>query len=537
MLQLLEKEPKKAIDAFYTDLSFGTAGLRGLMGVGTNRMNRYTVRKTTYGLAQFLLKKKPAGSIKVIIGFDNRHHSPLFAEEAARVLAAQGITAYLFKELRPTPLVSFGCRHLGCDAAIMITASHNPLSYNGYKVYGSDGGQIIPPDDAAITNAIEEVSSPASLPLAPPRHHLIIRVDTSLDTAYLKAIKPLALYAKENKKSGSLLKIVYTSLHGTGSTLVPTALKSWGFSTLSFVESQIMPHPDFPGVSSPNPETKEALAVGMAQMQEEKADLLIATDPDADRVGIATFTKGELYQFSGNEIAILCAHHICKTLSEQKKMPPNGAVVISIVTTDLVEKIATSYGVSCFKVLTGFKWIAEKIEEWKKKKEHTFLFGAEESYGYLIGTHARDKDAVVSSCLLAEIALQAKLQGKSLKEELEEIYRTYGLFREKQRTLSFSPDQKGAAEMHALMQQLRTSAPKVIGEEAVTHTSDLLQKGALPPADVLCFTLGKQSKLIIRPSGTEPKIKLYAFTSEKYSPSAEATCEKRLNAILQGIKV
>lgn len=549
---LLTNDPQKVSDAFYTDISFGTAGLRGIMGVGTNRINQYTVRKTTQGVAKFLLEKKKTDQLKVIIGFDNRHNSELFAKETARVLAGNKIHVYLLNELRPTPYVSFGCRYFNCDAAIMITASHNPSEYNGYKVYGSDGGQIVPPDDEQIISHVQNIKSIEGIPSAQDNDSHIVYIDGTLDKKYLKVIHPLAFFPKENAEHGKSLKIVYTSLHGAGITLVPEALKSWGFSNLSLVETQIIPHGDFPTVSSPNPESKEALRLGISQLIDEKADLLIATDPDADRVGIASRNEEEIYQFNGNEIAALCTEHICSNLSEQKRMPERPAIITTIVTSDLIEHIAKANNVTCFKVLTGFKWIAKMIREWEESSDgYTFLFGAEESYGYLIGTHARDKDAVVSSCLLSEIALKAKLEGKTLKDQLDQIYRKYGVFREQQLSLSFSEGQEGEHRMKALMDMLRQSPPATIGNEKIITIEDYLkgekqdlssrkvEKLTLPHSNVLTLSLENGGKLIIRPSGTEPKVKLYASTHQEFKTDLEVTkkeCEEKLEEMLKNAK-
>lgn len=550
---LIETDPQQIIDAFYTDIAFGTAGLRGVMGVGTNRVNCYTIRKATEGVAQFLLAKKKTEELKVIIGYDNRHNSELFAKETARVFAGHKIRVYLLNELRPTPYVSFGCRYFNCDAAIMITASHNPSEYNGYKVYGPDGGQVVPPDDEQIISYVKRSGSIEAIPLAEENDPHIISIDGTLDKEYLKAIQPQALFPKENVSEGENIKIIYTSLHGAGITLVPEALKNWGFSNLSLVETQIIPHGDFPTVSSPNPESKEALRLGISQLIDEQADLLIATDPDADRVGIASRDGEEIYQFNGNEIAALCAEHICNNLAIQNRMPERPAIVTTIVTSDLIERIAEANGIACFKVLTGFKWIAEKIRSWEEDPQgYNFLFGAEESYGYLMGTHARDKDAVISSCLLSEIALKAKREGKTLKEQLDAIYRKYGVFREQQLSLSFSAGQEGQHRMKALMDTLRNSPPQSIGSDKIVAIEDYLkgekqdlssrkvEKLTLPHSNVLSLSLANGGKLIIRPSGTEPKVKLYALAYHEAQADLEIAkkeCEQKLEEMLKNAKI
>lgn len=540
-VEVLARDPKALTDAFYTDLSFGTGGLRGLMGVGTNRMNIYTVRKATQGLANYILKNgdPEAG---VIIGFDSRHYSREFALEAARIFAGNKIKAFLLKELRPTPFISFACRQKRCQAAIMITASHNPKEYNGYKVFWSDGGQIVPPHDIGIMREITAIPKLTDVNLTSEHDPLIIHIDGDLDEAYISAITNLQHFPKENKKHGDGLKIAYTSLHGTGFTLMPRALSSWGFTTVNFVESQIVPDGNFPTVEFPNPEYSETLRLGIEEMVKTNSDLLIATDPDADRMGVAVMHQGEPTILNGNEVATICVYFLCETLSKQKKMPPNGAFVTTIVTTALLKAIATSYERPCFEVLTGFKYIGEKIDEWEKMKDgYQFLFGAEESYGYLIGTHARDKDGIVSGCLIAEIVLQQKLQGKTLVDLLETIYRKYGLFHEKQASIDFKPGKEGSDQIQRLMMQLRSNLPKNLCGQQVIEVEDF-EKGTkdnLPHSDVLLFRLKDQSKIVIRPSGTEPKIKVYAAV---YEPSFDtlqegvAKCNKRLETLIKTLR-
>lgn len=549
--KLLRENPQALVDAFYTDLSFGTAGLRGIMGVGTNRMNQYTVRIATQGLANYINKQpKIETNRRVFIGYDSRHNSDLFAKESAQVLAANGIQAYLLKELRPVPFVSFGTRYCQCTAGIMITASHNPAEYNGYKVFWSDGGQVVPPHDTGIMKEVLAVTDISSVKLAPLNHTLIVWIDSSLDEKYLSAIHPLQHMPEENKRSGKDLKITYTSLHGTGITLAPKALNDWGFSSLNYVEQQIKPDGDFPTVKFPNPEYPEAMKLGLEHLKTTQSDILIANDPDADRLGVAALHKGIPFSLTGNEIAAICVEFLCEILTSQNRMPPKGAFVTTIVSTELIKAIADSYQRPCFEVLTGFKYIGEMIHQWETSRDgYQFLFGAEESYGFLLGTVARDKDAIVSSCLVAEIALYSKLKNQTLIDRLEAIYRKYGIFLEKQHSVNFNPGKEGMDKMKALMGSLRQNPPQKLGGSEITLVEDYasgerknLKTGkterlTLPKSDVLLFR-NEENKLIVRPSGTEPKLKLYAAVHQKEFPTIEeglAQCDKRLDQMIKAI--
>jgi phosphoglucomutase/phosphomannomutase len=548
--ELLEKDKQLALDAFYTTLSFGTGGLRGLMGPGTNRMNRYTVRMATQGLANYLLKT--ISSPSVVIGFDSRNNSELFAWEAAKVLAANNIHVYLIKELRPTPYISFACRQKKASAAIMITASHNPAAYNGYKVYWADGGQIVPPHDTGIIDEVKKIGDLGSIPVAKDNDPNIELIDPSFDELYYKAINPLQLFPQDNKASGKDLKITFTGLHGTGQTLVPHALRNWGFSSMNFVEQQMQPDGNFPTVKVPNPEFRETLQMGIDQLQETNSDILLATDPDGDRLGAVVRHHGEPIILTGNQIASICVHYICATLAQRHKLPKNGAVVTTIVSTDLIKKVANSFHVTCFEVLTGFKYIAEKIREWESEAHsYHFLFGAEESYGFLYGTHARDKDAAITSCLLAEIALQAKLKGNTLIDVLHEIYQAHGVYQEKQLSISFEPTKTNMEKMATMMQNLRSHLPTTFCGQKV-HVLEDYKEGqrhlllenksqslSLPASNVLLFRLEDGSKVVIRPSGTEPKIKIYACVHVKeFSSIDEALkrCTQKLDDLLQTAK-
>ncbi len=532
----LLNHPDQLTDAFFTDLSFGTGGLRGIMGAGSNRMNIYTVRKATQGLANYI-RKKGNPSLGVVIGFDSRHNSAQFAQEAATVFAAGGIKVYLIPELRPTPYVSFSTRHLKAQAGVMITASHNPKEYNGYKVFWQDGGQVVPPHDTGIIAEVDAIISPAEVKLAKLTDPLIVKTDKSLDEAYLKALSALQHFPGEDHRA---LKICYTSLHGTGITLMPEALHRWGFSAPHLVASQVVPDGDFPTVHFPNPEYPEALKAGIADLVRTGNDILLASDPDADRLGCAVRHLGKPITLSGNEQAAIAAYFICETLTKQKKMPPKGAIVTTIVTTELLKHIAKAYTIACIEVLTGFKYIGEKIHEWEKPGGYQFLFGAEESYGYLIGTYARDKDAMAAGCLFAEIAVRMKEQGKTLVDLLHEVYQKFGVFREKQMSLTFEEGKKGLDSIHRLMERLRKNPPAALAGEKVISIEDFL-KGTpenLPRSDVLLYRLEDQSKIIIRPSGTEPKLKVYLATTSK-SPSIEkglSDCDQCIDLLLSALK-
>ncbi len=503
--RLQQSDPKSLTDAFFKNLSFGTGGMRGIMGIGSNRMNIYTIRMATQGLANYI-KIEGVAPHTVFIGYDVRHHSREFAEETAKVFSGNGMRVLLSKEICPTPLVSFACRYYKCSAAVMITASHNPPQYNGYKVYWSDGCQIVPPHDAGIIQEVQKITSPSQVLLGSSYEE----IGSEIDEAYLNELKKLQM---RPELSHIPLKILYTNLHGTGIRLMPKALKEWGYTHLSFVEKQLPLDGNFSFAPSPNPEEEKALKLGIEQLNQERGDLLIATDPDADRIGLAI--PGT--RFTGNQIACLCLHHICKTLTEKKEFPQNGAFIKTIVTTELFKEIATSYGGKCIDVLTGFKYIGELIGIWEKAFDgYQYIFGGEESYGYLFGTFVRDKDAISSACLIAETAAAAKKEGKTLLDQLHEIYRKYGIHRETLKNLSFPDTQAGMEQMTTLMKKLRATPPTQIGGIPVTLFEDYLPgKENLPPSDVLRFWLNDKTKLVIRPSGTEPKVKIYAEVVQK----------------------
>lgn len=524
--QLLKENPSALSDAFFKNLSFGTGGMRGIMGVGTNRLNVYTIRMATQGLANYI-KKQFKKDLKVFIGYDVRHHSREFAEEAAKVFAGNGISALVSKDICPTPLVSFACRYYKCSAAVMITASHNPPEYNGYKVYWSDGGQVVAPHDEGIMNEVSKITSPNQVLMG----DLFEEVGEEIDEAYLKALKPLQMLKDLAKVP---LKIIYTNLHGTGIRLIPKALKAWGYTHLQFVEKQLPLDPNFTNAPSPNPEEEKALKMGTEQLKNDKADILIATDPDADRIGVVA--NG--VRFSGNQIACLLANHIASTLTAKKEFPPNAAFIKTIVTTELFKKIAESFGGKCVDVLTGFKYIGEQIGIWEASFDaYQFLFGGEESYGYLFGTFVRDKDAISSACLIAEMAALAKKQNLTLTDRLYQIYRKYGVSRESLLNLAFSDSKAGMEEMKGLMRHLRSHPPTHIAKLKVSAIEDYLYgHGGLPSSDVLRFWLEDGSKLVIRPSGTEPKVKIYAEVMGKAGKEIDEQikeCDERLKVLVE----
>ncbi|MGE3954056.1 MAG: phospho-sugar mutase [Parachlamydiales bacterium] len=549
-IQRLQREnPEALVDAFYTDLKFGTAGLRGIMGVGSNRMNVYTVRRATLGLARYLENQKAPGP--VLIAYDSRHNSRRFAEETARVLAACNREALLYREIRPVPLASFGCRYQHCAAAVMITASHNPPEYNGYKVYWSHGGQVLPPDDSGIIEEVERIKALDKIKTVPLNHPLIHQIDGEVDAAYLSAIVDCQSYPEQNQKEGGKLALTYTSLHGTGITLMPEALKRWGFSNLSLVEKQCLPDGDFPTTKSPNPEEEEALSLGIEQLRKAGGDLLIATDPDADRLGAAILHEGEPVIFTGNQIACLCLDHLCQAAAKTGSLPKTTTFIKTIVTTELFRTIAIASGFRCIDLLPGFKYIGQMMERWALAPPGgpTFGFAAEESYGYLVGTHTRDKDAIVCGCLLAEAALAAKLRGETLLDQLHRLYHQYGIHREHLKSLTYK-GKEGQQEIKGMMEHLRASPPTEIEGIPIMAIEDYLsgkrrepatgtQKPLpLPKTDALLFWLEDGTKLVVRPSGTEPKIKIYCGivssrfpTLQKGIADADARAERYLTRL------
>lgn len=521
-------------DAFGRDLDFGTGGLRGIMGPGSNRMNLTTVAKATQGLSNYILQLRPGGS--VAIAYDSRNRSAEFAREAARVVAGNGLKAYLFSDVRPTPELSFAVRELGATAGIVVTASHNPKEYNGYKVSWDDGGQVLPPHDRGIIDEVRKVESMSDVKLAEFQDALtsgrIVLIDEALDEAYLTALDRVRMRPDLTNDRGGDLRIVYTPLHGTGVRIVPPALERWGFSNVSIVEEQAVPNGNFPTTNSPNPEEKAALELALQLAEKVQADIVMATDPDADRIGIAVRHGGKYELLTGNQVGALLAYYVAETLKEQGRLPQNGAMIKTIVTTELIAAIAADYGLRLENCLTGFKYIAELIRGYEEaatssKPQYEFLMGCEESYGYLVGTHARDKDAVVSACVLAEMALWAKTREMTLIDVLSQLYARYGAHVESQLSKTM-PGLAGMKAISSLMDRLRQDPPAEVAGIAVdrvvdikNNTSRTMSSGkedtgpGLPSSNVLLFHLEDGSLVVARPSGTEPKIKFYFMVVDR----------------------
>ena len=522
-LENMDEKTKE--DAFYTNLEFGTAGMRGLIGAGTNRINIYVVRQATEGLARLIESK--GGNEKergVAIAYDSRHFSPEFAFESAAVLAKHGIKSYVFESLRPTPELSFAVRHLNCFAGIMITASHNPAPFNGYKVYGEDGGQMPPHDADALTTYIRAIENPFAVEVADIETEkasgLIEVIGEAIDAEYLKEVKDVNINPTLIEEFGKDMKIVYTPLHGTGEMLARRALAQAGFDSVQVVEAQATPDPDFSTVKSPNPESQAAFALAEELGRQVGADVLVATDPDADRVGVEVLQKdGSYLNLSGNQIGAIMAKYILEAHKNAGTLPENAALCKSIVSTDLVTKIAESYGATMFNVLTGFKFIAEKIQEFEEKHNHTYMMGFEESFGYLIKPFVRDKDAIQAVLVVAELAAYYRSRGLTLADGIEEIYKEYGYYAEKTISVTLS-GVDGAEQIKAIMAKFRNNAPKEWNATAITVVEDFKAQTATaadgtitnlttPPSDVLKYTLADGSWIAVRPSGTEPKIKFY----------------------------
>lgn len=548
-LESISGDEKEIEERFYRELEFGTAGMRGILGAGTNRMNIYTVRRASQGVSKYVLGLgREAAQAGVLIGYDTRNFSRVFAEETARVLAANGVKVYLFDTVHSVPEVSFGIRRLGCSAGVMITASHNPKEYNGYKVYGGDGGQL-PPDGAdVVVRAIDSFDLFKDIQLMDLddaiAKGLVEIVGPELNRQFLEEIKKQQLHPEAVRAVADTFKLIYTPLHGTGSRPVQTVLKEIGFSHVLVVKEQDTEDGNFPTVQSPNPEDKEGFTIAIRMAEEQDVDLIIGTDPDCDRVGIVVRDAAGVYQtLTGNQTGALLTEYILSSKKAAGTLPANGVVIKTIVTTELAAAIAQAYGVEIINVLTGFKYIGEKMTEFEKTGAHTYLFGFEESYGYLAGTHARDKDGVVSTMLIAEMAAFYKTKNMSLYEALQEIYKKYGYYCEK--TVSFTmPGKDGMEKMAALLKTLRENPPvRVNGMDIVVYTDYQAQtvKGIdgkndvirdLPKSDVLKYNLSDgKSYFIIRPSGTEPKIKIYLASSAGTFAQAEQTVADILNDV------
>lgn len=528
--KLLDQEAfTELTDSFYKDLEFGTGGLRGIMGAGSNRINKYTIGTATQGLANFLNKKYPGEKISVAIAHDSRNNSDFFAKITADVFSANGIKVYFFDGLRPTPELSFAVRELGCKSGVMLTASHNPKEYNGYKAYGSDGGQFVAPDDQNVMDEVAAISSIEEVKFDRVEENIEI-IGENIDQLYLDKIATLSV-SPDAIKNQHDLKIVFSPIHGTGITLVPKALEKFGFTNVTIVEEQSKPDGNFPTVVYPNPEEKDALNLALKKAEEIDADLVLATDPDADRVGIAVKnTNGEFVLLNGNQTGSLLINYLLTAWEEKGKLTGNEYVVSTIVTTSLIKAIADAKGVTYFDTLTGFKWIGKVMTELEGKK--TFIAGGEESYGYLIGEFVRDKDAVVSAAFIAEMTAFYKDKGTSLYDALTEMYLQYGMYKEDLVSIT-KKGKTGAEEIKAMMEKFRENPPASLGGSEVVKLkdyelgkeTDLKDKSTqtldYPKSDVLQFITADGSIISARPSGTEPKIKFYCSVNEPLTSKAD----------------
>lgn len=542
-LRGLESQAAQIEDRFYRDLEFGTGGLRGVIGAGTNRINRYTVAKATQGLAQFVLEEQePDGATvpSVAIAYDSRHQSPEFALEAAQVLAGNGIRAYVFESLRPTPELSFAVRHLQATAGIVITASHNPPEYNGYKVYGADGGQLVPESAERVLAHIQSLQGFGQVKRLSKAEaeakRLLVTVGRELDDLYLEAVTAVSLHPEEVRAISSDFQIVYTPLHGAGNTSVRRALATIGFENVHVVAEQEQPDPNFTTVRSPNPEEREAFTLALALAKDKQADIIIGTDPDCDRVGAVVLNaSGEYVVLTGNQSGAILTHYLLSGMKEKGLLPANGIVIKTIVTSEMGAVIAASYGIPTLNTLTGFKYIGAKMTEFEQTGEYRFLFGYEESYGYLAGNYCRDKDAVLASMLLCEAAAYYKSKGQTLYEVLQELYRTYGTFLEtlESRTLKGID---GVAAIKGIMADWRSAPPEQVAGTPMASVKDYAEGiEGLPKENVLKFTLEDGSWFCLRPSGTEPKIKVYFSVSGATEAESIEKLERLRTAVMSRV--
>lgn len=535
IIHLREENPEEFNDAFYKTLEFGTGGLRGIMGIGTNRMNSLIISMTTQGFCNYIRKNKPSGSIRSVVSHDSRNNSRDFALTTARVMAANGFEVFLVEDLRPTPLLSFAVRELNADAGVMITASHNPKEYNGYKAYWNDGAQLTTPHDELVIEEVNKIDDISLIKTQNDNTNITI-IGKDIDDIYLNRIKSLSMdkgYISKHKD----LRIVYTPLHGTGITLVPTALKHYGFENISIVEPQAIADGNFPTCISPNPEEPAALELGLQQAKKENADILLATDPDADREAIAVKKKdGEWILLNGNQTATLLSYYLIKRWEEEGKLNGNQYIIKTIVTSEIIRKISDSFKVECFDTLTGFKHIASKIKSLETTKE--YIGGGEESFGYLIGDFVRDKDAISGCCILAEMAAYAAEKGQTLFDMMLELYIEHGFYYEKQVSIT-RKGKSGAEEIVSMMNNFRSMPPKELDGIHIEKIVDYLEaeKTGLPKSNVLQFFLADGSKVSVRPSGTEPKIKFYFSICSSMNNIAEyEQKEIEANAKIERIK-
>ena len=547
---LQQQSPDEVADAFYRNLEFGTGGLRGLMGNGTNRMNKYTIGMATQGYANYLKKSFPNEEVRVAIAHDSRNNSRFFAETAAHVFAANGIKVFLFEDLRPTPELSFAIRHFKCQGGVVCTASHNPKEYNGYKAYWNDGGQLVPPHDKNVIAEVEKISDVTEVKWTGNDGNIKI-IGKEVDDAYIKMVKGLSVYP-EVIQAQKDLKIVYTPIHGTGITLVPRVLAEFGFEQVHIVDEQATPDGNFPTVVYPNPEESEAMSIGLKKAKELNADILCGTDPDADRVGIGVKdTKGNWVLMNGNQTAVLAFNYMIESRKEKGLSQPNDMVVKTIVTTNMIDVIAQHQSIHCYNVLTGFKWIAELIKE--KEGKENYVVGGEESYGLMIGDQVRDKDAVSAVALLCEMAAYEKNKGRSLFEKLLDLYLQYGYFQEDLISIT-KKGMNGQQEIAEMMEGFRKNPPRELAGSKVTELLDyqtqvrtFLETGKtesiqLPKSNVLQFVLEDGSKISARPSGTEPKIKFYFSVNTKLESKekfedAQKEAKEKIKRIIADMKL
>ena len=549
ILKLQTENPDELADAFYKNLEFGTGGLRGIMGIGTNRMNKYTVGMATQGYSNYL-KQCFGDNVKVAIGHDSRNNSRFFAETVANVFAANGVKVFLFEALRPTPELSFAIRHFGCQGGVVCTASHNPKEYNGYKAYWDDGAQMVGPHDVNVIKEIEKILTVEDVKWIGGEANITL-IGKDIDAAYINMVKGLSVYPEVCKAQHDL-KIVYTPIHGTGITLVPQVLAEYGFDNVHVVQEQSTPDGNFPTVIYPNPEEKDAMNMGLIKAKALDADILLGTDPDADRVGIGVKnSKGEWVLMNGNQTAVLAFNYMIEARKTKGLAKPNDMVVKTIVTSYLIDNIAKQNGIACYNVLTGFKWIASLIK--KQEGKENYIIGGEESFGLMIGDKIRDKDAVSAVALLCEMAAYEKNKGRSLYDKLIDLYVQYGLYKEDLVSIT-KKGMNGAKEIADMMQGYRDNPPKTIDGVAVDKLLDYqLQVGKnlgtgetwtidLPKSNVLQFVLGDGTSISARPSGTEPKIKFYFSVNTKLEnaagfDAAESVLNKKIAGIIEEMKL
>ncbi|EQK45895.1 phosphoglucomutase/phosphomannomutase, C-terminal domain protein [[Clostridium] bifermentans ATCC 19299] len=536
----IEKNEKEIEDRFYKNLEFGTGGLRGVIGAGSNRINKYTVRRATYGLANYILNKCGNEGKKkgVVIAYDSRHKSKEFCLETAKTLAACGIKAYIFDSLRPTPQLSFAVRHLNCVGGVVITASHNPPEYNGYKVYWSDGGQVCLEIAEKIINEVNKIEQYNTIPTTSEDNELIVQLDESLDVAFIDAVKKQVINQELINKVGKDLKIIYTPIHGTGNVPIRNVLDEVGFKNVSIVKEQELPDSNFSTVEYPNPEEKAVFDIAIKMAKKDGADLIIGTDPDCDRVGVVVKDNdGKYVVLNGNQVGSLLVDYVLSNRVDEIKTMNNPTIVKTIVTSELGAKIAKSYGVECIDTLTGFKFIGEKIHQYENSNEATFIMGYEESYGYLVGTHARDKDGVVSALLISEMAAYYYDKGMSLYEGLQEVYSKYGYFKEELKSITLKGID-GMEQIKSIMSYFRNTEVDEIADIKVIEIKDY-KNGIddLPKSDVLKFILEDGTWIAVRPSGTEPKIKFYFGCNGENKVEVDNKLEKIINEITSNLLV